>query len=199
MRSKAANGLAGFRAAQRRPAAVPAKPASRSAAMTVFRTAAMTCGDAPGRSRLASSFMVTSRGAGPRYPSGRERRARVPPAGQGWSSASGWQAHKLTRPGEFLISDPEHGTPERNRAYLLDDERRDQHSARYGHRQPTPPAAVPDAPRTAPEPPHDAPDGPPRGDGRNDRPRPETALWDALVDAGPEGVSVGELGAACGM
>jgi S-DNA-T family DNA segregation ATPase FtsK/SpoIIIE len=117
--------------------------------------------------------------------------------GQGWSIASGWQAHKLTRPGEFLISDPEHGTVERNRAYLLDDESRDQHAARYGHRQPTPPAAVPDAPGAAPEPLQDAAGGPPCGDG--DRPRPETALWDALADAGPEGVSVGELGAACGM
>jgi hypothetical protein len=86
---------------------------------------------------------------------------------------------------------------ERNRAYLLDDESRDQHAARYGHRQPTPPAAVPDAPGAAPEPLQDAAGGPPCGDG--DRPRPETALWDALADAGPEGVSVGELGAACGM
>jgi len=33
----------------------------------------------------------------------------------------------------------------------------------------------------------------------NDHPRPETALWDALVDAGPEGVSVAKLEAACGM
>ena len=33
----------------------------------------------------------------------------------------------------------------------------------------------------------------------NDHPRPETALWDALVDAGPEGVSVAQLEAACGM
>ena len=30
-------------------------------------------------------------------------------------------------------------------------------------------------------------------------PRPETALWDALVDADPEGVSIAELEAACGM
>src|ERR1039457_760533 len=177
MRFKTANGLAGFRAAQRRPAAVPAKPASRSAAMTVFRTAAMTCGDAPGRSRLASSFMVTSRGAGPRYPSGRERRARVPPACQGWSSTSGWQAHKLTRPGEFLISDPEHDAPEWNRAYLVTDESRDQHAARYGHRQ-------------SAESPHTGEHHPSRG---NDRPTPETVLWAALLDAGPEGVTVPEL------
>ena len=106
--------------------------------------------------------------------------------------------HKLTQPGEFLISSPEHGTPERNRAYLMDDESRDQHAARYGHRQPVLPAPVPDAPSTAPEPPQDAPDAPPRGDdNQDDRIRPETALWDALVDAGPEGVSIGELAAAC--
>jgi S-DNA-T family DNA segregation ATPase FtsK/SpoIIIE len=116
--------------------------------------------------------------------------------GQGWSAATGWQAHKLTRPGEFLISDPEHSTPERNRAYLLDDESRDQHAARHGHHQQTRQAATPDTQRTAPEPPQDAADNPPRGD---NRPRPETALWDALVDAGPQGVSAGELGTACGM
>jgi hypothetical protein len=116
--------------------------------------------------------------------------------GQG-SLNSGWHAHKLTSPGEFLISDPEHAAPERNRAYLIDDESRDQHAARYGHRQPTLPTPAPGVPWRAPEPPQDAPDGTPRAD--DDRPRPETALWDALVDAGPEGVSVGELGAACGM
>ena len=126
----------------------------------------------------------------------RESRDMALILGQGWSIASGWQAHKLTRPGEFLISDPEHSTPERNRAYLLDDEKRDQHATRYSHRQPTPPTATPDETWTAPKPIRDAVDGPPRG---YDRPRPETALWDALVDAGPEGVSVGELGAACGM
>ena len=115
--------------------------------------------------------------------------------GQG-SLNSGWHAHKLTSPGEFLISDPEHAAPKRNRAYLIDDDRRDQHAARYGHRQPAPPAPVPDVPWTAPEPPQDAADGPPpRAD--DDRSRPETALWDALVDAGPAGVSIGELAAAC--
>ena len=42
--------------------------------------------------------------------------------GQG-SVNSGWHAHKLTKPGEFLISSPEHAMPERNRAYLLTDAR----------------------------------------------------------------------------
>jgi S-DNA-T family DNA segregation ATPase FtsK/SpoIIIE len=116
--------------------------------------------------------------------------------GQG-SLNSGWHAHKLTQPGEFLISDPEHGTPERNRAYLITDERRDQHAARYARPRPVLAAPVPDDPWEAPEPPQDAPEPPPRGNDRDEPQRPETALWDALVDAGPEGVSVGELAALC--
>jgi len=115
--------------------------------------------------------------------------------GQG-SVNSGWHAHKLTQPGEFLISDPEHAMPERHRAYLLTDARRDYHAARCAPERPRPAASQPDTPPTAPEPPHTAPDGPPQGDGH---PRPDTALWDALVDAGPEGVSVAELETACGM
>ena len=70
--------------------------------------------------------------------------------GQG-SLNSGWHAHKLTQPGEFLISDPEHGTPERNRAYLITDEGRDQHAARFGRPPATLPAPIPDTPWTAPE------------------------------------------------
>jgi S-DNA-T family DNA segregation ATPase FtsK/SpoIIIE len=105
---------------------------------------------------------------------------------------SGWHAHQLTKPGQFLISDPEHGMPERNRAYKLDDEQIARHAARYA--RPWLAASEPDTPQTAPEPPVTAPEASPRGD---DSPRPETALWDALVDAGPEGVSVGELAAAC--
>jgi S-DNA-T family DNA segregation ATPase FtsK/SpoIIIE len=104
--------------------------------------------------------------------------------GQG-SLNSGWHAHKLTQPGELLISDPEHAAPERNRAYLITDEMRDQHAARYARPRPV---------LTAP-----VPDGTHGGGDQSERTRPETVLWDALVDAGPEGVSVGELGAACGM
>jgi S-DNA-T family DNA segregation ATPase FtsK/SpoIIIE len=113
--------------------------------------------------------------------------------GQG-SLNSGWHAHKLTQPGEFLISDPEHATPERNRVYLITDETREQHAARFG-RSPAPlPAPVPNAPWTAPEPPQ-AGDVPKP---RTHRPDPETALWAALGDAGAEGVSVGELVRATG-
>jgi S-DNA-T family DNA segregation ATPase FtsK/SpoIIIE len=116
--------------------------------------------------------------------------------GQGMVN-SGWHAHKLAQPGEFLISGPGHAMPERNRAYLLTDARRDQHAARCAIMRPRLAASQPDAPQTAPEPPQTAPEGPPGGD--DGHPRPETALWDALVDAGPEGVPVAELEAACGM
>jgi S-DNA-T family DNA segregation ATPase FtsK/SpoIIIE len=120
--------------------------------------------------------------------------------GQGMGN-SGWYAHKLTKPGEFLISDPEHTTPEPNRAYLLTDAQRDRHVSECVPIQLRPAPAEPDvpgpdAPPMAPEPAQSAPAGPPDGDGR---PRPEMALWDALVDAGAEGISVAELEAACGM
>ena len=61
VRFRTAMGRAGFRAAQRRPGAVLGKPARRSAATAVLRTAAMTCADDPARSRWASSSMVVSR------------------------------------------------------------------------------------------------------------------------------------------
>ena len=80
--------------------------------------------------------------------------------GQGMVN-SGWHAHKLAKPGEFLISDPEHAMPERNRAYLLTDARRDYHAAQCAPMRPRPAASQPDAPSTAPEPPQTAPDGPP--------------------------------------
>ncbi len=115
--------------------------------------------------------------------------------GQG-SVNSGWHAHKLAKPGEFLISDPEHAIPERNRAYLLTDARRDHHAAQCAQMRPRLAASQPDTPHQASEPPQTDPDGPPDGEGDA---RPETALWDALVDAGAEGVSVAELEAACGM
>lgn len=108
---------------------------------------------------------------------------------------SGWHAHKLTQPGEFLISSPEHSMPERNRAYLLTDARRDYHASQCATARPQTAPNRPDMPPMAPESPLTAPVGPPRGE----RPRPETALWDALVDAGDTGASVGELEAACGM
>jgi hypothetical protein len=51
----------------------------------------------------------------------RERRDTDLILGQG-SFTTGWHAHALTRPGEFLVSDPEHAKPERARPYLIDDD-----------------------------------------------------------------------------
>jgi hypothetical protein len=118
--------------------------------------------------------------------------------GQGIRVNAGWNAHALTRPGEFLISSPEHVMPERNRAYLLTDARRDEHMSQFAPRRPRPTASQPDTPattQTAPESPQTAPKPSPR----EDQPRPETVLWDALVDAGPEGVSTRELETICGL
>ncbi|MBV9447651.1 MAG: cell division protein FtsK [Streptosporangiaceae bacterium] len=126
--------------------------------------------------------------------------------GQGIRVNAGWHAHTLTKPGEFLISGPEHVMPERNRAYLLADARRDDHLSQVAPLRPRPAPSRPDTPRTwptageppqiAPEPPQSVPEPPPPDDAPF---RPEVRLWDALVDAGPEGVSIGELEAACGL
>ncbi len=86
--------------------------------------------------------------------------------------------------------------PERNRAYLLTDARRDYHAAHCAPLQPPADAEPAGVPQMPSEPPQTAEGPSPRNEGS---PRPETALWDALVDAGPEGVSVAELEAACGM
>jgi S-DNA-T family DNA segregation ATPase FtsK/SpoIIIE len=93
----------------------------------------------------------------------RERRDVDLILGQG-SFNSGWQAHQLTQPGEFLISDPEHIAPERHRAYLLTDEQITRHAAHCTVGRPRLPAGRPDVPQTAPEPPQTAEDGPARGD-----------------------------------
>jgi DNA segregation ATPase FtsK/SpoIIIE, S-DNA-T family len=107
---------------------------------------------------------------------------------------TGWHAHQLTQPGEFLISDPEHITPERNRAYLLTDERIARHAAQCAPGRPQLPASGPDTPQNPPGSARPGERPPPRGD----HPAPETMLWDALSGAGPDGVSIADLEAACG-
>ncbi len=114
--------------------------------------------------------------------------------GQG-SVNSGWHAHQLTQPGEFLISDPGHTAPERNRAYLLDDERVARHAAQYAASRPRLPAGGPDTPQNAPG---SARTGERPSPGGDDYPTPETVLWNALSGAGPDGVSIADLEAACG-
>jgi S-DNA-T family DNA segregation ATPase FtsK/SpoIIIE len=51
----------------------------------------------------------------------RERRDVDLILGQGMLAA-GWAAHALNAPGKFLVSDPEHNTPKRARAYLVTDD-----------------------------------------------------------------------------
>ena len=61
----------------------------------------------------------------------RERRATDLILGQR-SFNAGWHAHALTRPGEFLLPDPEHAKPERGRAYLIDDHAVAAHAREHG-------------------------------------------------------------------
>jgi FtsK/SpoIIIE family len=117
--------------------------------------------------------------------------------GQGMVN-SGWHAHKLSQPGEFLISGPEHAMPERNRAYLLTDALRDYHAAGCAIGRPELAASQPGTPRwpqKAPEPPQRPRELPARANGS---PRPEEALWAALSAAGPQGVPVADLARAAG-
>ena len=100
----------------------------------------------------------------------------------------------LTSPRPFLISSPEHGTPAINRAFLIDDESRDQHAARYAHPQPAPRPRCRMRARQA------------RNRTRTLRTLPPlammmgrcsaTALWAALVNTSRKEVSVAELAAA---
>ena len=116
--------------------------------------------------------------------------------GQGMVN-SGWHAYKLRQPGEFLISSPDHTLPERNRAYLLTDARRDYHASQCSPVLRPPTAGQTEMSRTAPEHhPQTAEDASVNAD---TSPRPETALWDALVDAGPKGISIAELETICGL
>ena len=49
---------------------------------------------------------------------------------------AGWHAHKLSAPGKFLISSPEHDTPRRARAYLVTDDDVTATVARYAATRP---------------------------------------------------------------
>jgi S-DNA-T family DNA segregation ATPase FtsK/SpoIIIE len=120
----------------------------------------------------------------------RERRDVDLILGQG-AFATGWHAHTLTQPGVFLISAPEHGTPERARAYLLDDEQITRHVARYAENRPALRARGPSAASRRPHTAAHGPQGAAEPQGAADS--PQGPLWAALVQAGPGGISIGEL------
>jgi S-DNA-T family DNA segregation ATPase FtsK/SpoIIIE len=123
----------------------------------------------------------------------REKRDTDLILGQG-AHAAGWDAHALTRPGEFLISAPEFTIPERARGYLITDAQVARHAARHPATAPGP--AGPPPPPAAPRWPHSGPAGPARPDGRQ---RPRSPVLDALRAAGPGGAAAGELLAATGL
>lgn len=130
----------------------------------------------------------------------RERRDTDLIIGQG-SLAAGWNAHALTRPGEFLVSSPEHPVPERSRAYLITDDQVARQAAAWTASRPALPDGGPDVPPDEPEPDHDGQAGPGGmpADDDSARPEPEAALWEALCAAGDDGATVADLMAACGM
>jgi S-DNA-T family DNA segregation ATPase FtsK/SpoIIIE len=125
----------------------------------------------------------------------RERRDVDLILGQG-ALNSGWHAHQLSKPGDFLLSDPEHSVPERNRAYLINDDVIARHAASCAISRATLPADWPDMPHAGPGTPYSTGQPAVRGDDCNG---PQTALWAALASAGMDGVPVAELMRVTGM
>lgn len=114
----------------------------------------------------------------------RERRDTDLILGQGALNA-GWDAHALTLPGTFLLSDPEHTTPMRARAYLITDAQAATHAARY--------AVMPGAGDAEPPPGGAGAAGPGVEPADSD-----AALWEALRRAGPAGITPKALALATG-
>jgi DNA segregation ATPase FtsK/SpoIIIE, S-DNA-T family len=125
----------------------------------------------------------------------RERRDVDLILGQG-AFNSGWHAHQLVQPGAFLISDPEHATPERHQAYLLTDEQIARQSVQHADTCPELPPGGPDTPPTAPRSPQSLEPGTSRV---ADQANPNVTLWAVLSNAGSDGVPVAELKQATGM
>jgi DNA segregation ATPase FtsK/SpoIIIE, S-DNA-T family len=125
----------------------------------------------------------------------RERRDVDLILGQG-AFNSGWHAHQLVKPGAFLISDPEHTTPQRNRAYLLGDERVTRHAAQCA---PGRPCLDPDTSGRQP----DAPEPPQTPDQHMTdsaaSSEADAALWAALSEARANGIPAAELLRVTGM
>ena len=134
--------------------------------------------------------------------------------GQGKLKA-GWHAHKLSAPGKFLISAPEHDTPRRARAYLVTDEvGAGDTVARYagtrspldrvsrlaladGSPPPTPrPADNPSPNRHAARRDDSLTEEPPASDEQED---PDAILRRALSAAPAEGVPISDLITVTGM
>ena len=128
--------------------------------------------------------------------------------GQGMLNA-GWHAHTLNAPGKFLVSAPEHTTPRRGRAYLINDQAVSETAARYAGERPelddvsrhalgassNPAGACHRFRRRG----HLVPAQPEPADPPQQTATAEDALWFALCMAPEEGTEVGELIAVTGM
>lgn len=134
----------------------------------------------------------------------RERRDADLILGQGYAK-SGWNAESLTLPGGFLISGPEHQSPERARAYLVTDDAVSRHVADNAGQQPG--AATPPDMPSGPSYGSQAVGGVKPGTGVQQGPEgpsgahvePDAALLAALRSAGAKGASVDGLMSASGM
>jgi S-DNA-T family DNA segregation ATPase FtsK/SpoIIIE len=125
--------------------------------------------------------------------------------GQGMLAA-GWQAHTLNAPGKFMVSDPEHTSQKRARAYLLTDQAVSDTAARYAGQRPElddtsqramqTTLAAPADPAAAIGPADPAPSG---ADSDTTEPTADDALWVALCLAPDEGTDVAELLRVTGM
>jgi DNA segregation ATPase FtsK/SpoIIIE, S-DNA-T family len=125
----------------------------------------------------------------------RERRDADLILGQG-AYNSGWHAHSLTQPGSFLISDPEHTSPQRHRAYLITDEQIVRQVGRYAGIRPEHRADDPNVSQMAlrwPES-HEA-----STDRAQDQVDADAVLWAALRAASLDGVPIPRLIQVTGM
>jgi hypothetical protein len=132
----------------------------------------------------------------------RERRDVDLVLGQGMLAA-GWNAHTLNAPGKFLVSAPEHATPNRARAYLVTDDDVAHTVARHAQGRPqlddvsrgafdlgpTSAEPVPWYLRNAPR----VPDEPEDTQGSVDGSSLEDILWDVLCGAPEDGADIAEL------
>lgn len=125
----------------------------------------------------------------------RERRDADLVLGQG-AYLAGWHPHTLTQPGTFLVSDPEHTTPQRYRAYLITEDQITRHAAQTAATHAELAQRGSDVTQAAPEPSEGSDSGPGDADGQA---APDQALQDALNAAGQDGASIAELLAATGM
>ena len=113
--------------------------------------------------------------------------------GQGMLRA-GWDAHNLNAPGKFLVSAPGHDQPKRARAYLVTDEVVADTAAHYSGIRPVldeeSRRAIDYARWSRVQSPVSAPDSEETEEVRETR---DSALWQALCAAPPEGWATSEL------